>query len=179
MNSKSILTTALLLFACITQAVQMVPLSIQQLTDRANLILHGRVAAATVQRDPQGRIYTRIELNVTEVWKGDSALKSFVIVQAGGVLGDEAVTVDGQEKFAIGEEVVLFLVLNARGEGVVVGLAQGKFKVTTDARGEKSAHNRFHGSPPTIAPNVRGPTGDVRKPLPLAILKKQVQGGRP
>src|SRR5262245_56526089 len=121
MKTKSIFLTALLLLLVSPlQALQMRPLSIQQLTDRAQLVLHGSVAKKTVERDPQGRIYTRIEFDVTESWKGRPNRGPFVIVQAGGVLGDEVVMVDGQEDFALGEEVVLFLVLNQRGEGLVI-----------------------------------------------------------
>jgi hypothetical protein len=153
----------------------MLPLSIQQLTDKAQLVLHASVTARSVQRDREGRIYTRIELDVAEVWKGDTTLKSFVAVQSGGVLGEESVTVDGQEDFTIGEEVVLFLVLNQRGEGVVIGLAQGKFKVAKDPNGDKTVHNRFHGLTPGQEKSAAG--NEHRERLPLAALKARVQGG--
>lgn len=145
----------------------MVPLSVEQLTAKAQLVLQGSVSSKTVQRDPQGRIYTRIELQVAETWKGDPKGKTFTLVQSGGVLGEETATFDGREEFSIGEEVVVFLVLNQRGEGVVIGLAQGKFKITTDANGEKTVHNIFHGRAP----------GSAR--LALGELKQRVQGGRP
>ena len=175
----TLFTALLLLLAQAADAVQMLPLSIQQLTDRAQVILHGNVTAKSVQRDPEGRIYTRIELEVVEVWKGDTRLKSFVAVQSGGVLGEEAVTVDGQEEFSIGEEVVLFVVLNHRAEGVVIGLAQGKFKVTKGASGEKEVHNIFHGVAPGQEKRAAGANGERRERLPFAALKSRVQGGRP
>ena len=154
----------------------MFPLSIEQLTAKADLVLHGTVTSKTVQRDPGGRIYTTIQLRVTESWKGQPTANPFAIVQAGGVLGEEIATVDGQEEFLIGEEVVVFLVVNQRGQGVVIGLVQGKFKVATDASGEKVAHNVFHGIASDAEPrsNERGKA----QRLTLRQLKERVRGGR-
>lgn len=156
-------------------AVQMIPLSIEQLTAKAQLVLQGTVKSKTVQRDPEGRIYTRIELQVADSWKGQPKAGTFTLVQSGGVLGEEIVTVDGQEEFSIGEEVVVFLVLNQRGEGVVIGLSQGKFKVRSEAGGEKVVHNLFHGA------GAEAVTAAKAKPqrLGLGELKQRVQGGRP
>lgn len=155
----------------------MFPLSIEQLTAKADLVLHGTVISKTVQRDYAGRIYTTIQLQVAESWKGGPKRNPFAIVQAGGVLGEEVSTVEGQEEFSIGEEVVAFLVANQRGEGVVIGLVQGKFKVATDASGEKIAHNVFHGIAPGTEPrsNEKG----TAQRLTLGQLKQRVQGGRP
>src|SRR5688572_30307866 len=97
-----------LLFAALAHATQMFPLSIEQLSAKADLVLEGSVANRTVQRDAQGRIYTRITLNVRDTWKGQPNGQSFTLVQAGGALGDEIASVDGQEDFSVGEEVVVF-----------------------------------------------------------------------
>ncbi len=150
-------------------------LSIEELTAKAQAVLHGRVESKSVQRDAAGRIYTRIELALTEVWKGSAGGKNFTMVQGGGVLGEEVASVGGQEEFSIGEEVVVFLVLNQRGEGVVIGLVQGKLKVAQEASGEKFVHNVFHGVAPGGAARGNG-NGNVGK-LSLAQLKARVQGG--
>lgn len=166
-----------LLLAFAARAFVMRPLSIQELTATANLVLHGSVTGKTVQRDPEGRIYTRVELQVIEAWKGQPKTNSFVLVQGGGVLGEETVVVDGQEEFSIGEEVVVFLVLNQRQEGVVIGVSQGKFKVHSEARGEKSARNLFHGDAP-VAEQPAMTNARPRK-ITLTDLKRRVQGERP
>jgi hypothetical protein len=153
-------------------AVRMVPLSISQLTAKAQLVLQGTVISKTVQRDAEGRIYTRIELQVADVWKGPLNAKAFTLVQSGGTLGEEIVTVDGQEEFSIGEEVVLFLVLNQRNEGVVIGLSQGKFKVRKEPGGEKVVQNLFHGTAPET-------TKTTFSRLSLTQLKQRVQEARP
>ena len=157
------------------QATQLFPLSIEELTAKAQVVLHANVGSKSVQRDSEGRIYTRIELEVTEAWKGQARGKSFTVVQGGGVLGEEIATVDGQEEFSIGEEVVVFLVLNQRGEGVVIGLSQGKFKVRAgEAGAEKTVHNLFHGSSTTdAASNAKAKATR----LGIGDLKQRVQGG--
>jgi hypothetical protein len=157
------------------RATQMFPISIEKLTSKAHVVLHGTVESKSVQRDPEGRIYTRIELAVTEAWKGEVKTNRFTMVQGGGVLGEEVARVSGQEEFLIGEEVVAFLVLNQRGEGVVIGLTQGKFKVAREASGEGFVHNVFHGVAPgrESRGNEKGNAGK----LSLGQLKARVQGG--
>jgi hypothetical protein len=155
------------------------PLSIEQLSARAALVLHGTVTGKTVQRDAEGRIYTKVDLEVNEAWKGSSQGKHFTLVHAGGVLGEEWSTATGQEEYEVGEEVVAFLVLNHRGEGVTVGLAQGKFHVSADSlSGEKRAHSLFHGHASESKADLDA-GGLKRSALPLAELKRKVQETQP
>jgi hypothetical protein len=122
-----------------------------------------------VQREPDGQIITRVELAVIETLKGQPAPAKYFIIQTGGILGDEITSVSGQEQYDIGEEVVAFLVLNARGEGVTLGLSQGKFHIFDDPQTkEKLARNVFHG---------RGAEKNAIKRLTLAELKTRVKGG--
>jgi hypothetical protein len=153
------------------------PLAIEDLAQASRLILRGSVLSKTCLRDPQGRIYTRVELGVVEVWKGSLVTNRFMIVHGGGSLGGKRAVVPGQVEYNLGEEVVVFLVLNQRGEGVTRGLAQGKFRVWKDGdSGEWLAENPFHGRPPSgvdvPAPlQVAGSSG-----LKLVELKRRVQG---
>jgi hypothetical protein len=175
-----LLLGSLLLSGPLLRAEQMWPLSIEQLAAKADLVLQGKVLSKTARRDPQGRIYTAVRLQVDEVWKGSLATNRFTLVHGGGALGDEIATVSGEADYEVGEEVVSFLVLNQRGEGVSVGLSQGKFQIWRDPpNGEKLTHNRFHGLPPAAAgPPAKGVTTS-RGPnrLTVADLKQRVQGG--
>lgn len=149
-------------------AVLVRPLPIEELNQRSESVVHATVTAKSVQRDAQGRIYTKVTLQVQESWKGKRPPENFSLVHSGGVLGDKIATVSGQPEYEIGEEVVLFLVLNQRGEGVTLGLAQGKFKVQEEPHTrEKHVGNPFHGEQP----------GKPGKRLPLAELKARVKGG--
>jgi len=170
----------LLLLSPTLRADQMVPLSIAQLAAKAQLIVQGTVLSTTVQRDAEGRIYTAVQLQVEEVWTGRLATNQFTIVHGGGVLGDQVALVSGEAKYEVGEEVVAFLVLNQRREGVSVGLSQGKFHVWKDpVQGQKLAHNRFHGLRPTVAnPPANGASAaPILSRLTLADLKRRAQGG--
>lgn len=122
------------------------PLSIEELTARAEWIVLGTVQSKTCQRDAAGRIYTAVELRIDEVWKGAdlAAGQTVRLVHSGGTLGEERVAVSGQVAYEVNEEVVVFLRRNARGEGVTIGLAQGKFHVAPDAAtGAKLARRAF------------------------------------
>jgi hypothetical protein len=137
---------ALLLLAPLAlRAVDFQPLSIEALSARADWVVQGKVLSKTCLRDPAGRIYTRVELDVLDVWKGTTPSRPLRIVHGGGVLGDEQARVSGQVDYGLGEEVVAFLVRNTRGEGVTVGLMQGKFHVWAEG-GIQFAASPFHGT---------------------------------
>jgi hypothetical protein len=113
---------------------------IAELIAKSDVVIHGTVTSTTTQRDAQGEIVTYVTLAIAEVWKGNINTNTFRIVHSGGVLGEEVQMCSAQVEYRIGEEVVAMLVLNQRGEGVTLGLVQGKFEVETDAKtGEKTA----------------------------------------
>jgi hypothetical protein len=154
-------------------AAQLTPLSVEDLSRRADLILQGTVTSKTCLRDPDGRIVTHVQLTVSNVWKGTLATNSFTIVHSGGTIGDIESEVTGQVEYSVGEEVVAFLVLNKRGEGVTIGLAQGKFLVWKDkTTGEKFVHNIFHGDTEEAAAR----SGNKAAKLALKELQQRAQG---
>ena len=146
MNVRKIcLFFSLLLLSGHAPATQFKPLSIRDIVEHSDLIVQGTVRAKTCQRDATGRIYTRVELDLTEVWKG-APTNHCVIALGTATLGEENVVISGEATYEIGEEVVACLVVNARGEGVTLSLAHGKFHVERDAQtGQKHARNLFHG----------------------------------
>lgn len=179
--SRFLIIIALCLIPLLSRAVIMVPLAVEDLTQRADLVLHGTVASKACLKDSAGRIYTRIEFKVTEVWKGNLATNTFTIVHGGGTVGEERTEVDGEATYEIGEELVTFVRLNQRGEGVSIGLAQGKFNVWKDAAtGEPFTHNLFHGKPKDIETperaKLRRAVGNPAQ-LGLATLRSRVNGG--
>ncbi len=162
-------------------AVQVVPLSIEELTTRSALIVRATVASKSCLRDDRGRIYTEIELQVSEVWKGAHAGSKLTVVQSGGTLGDQRVVVSGEVNYVPGEAVVAFLVLNPKGQAVTLALMQGKFELLKDvATGATLARNPFHGN--EAASPVAGGGGSVTKSavaakpaLTVEELKRRVQ----
>jgi hypothetical protein len=177
---RLLLCCALIFSAAAARADQMIPLPIAELTSEADIVLQGKVLSTTVKRDPEGRIYTSVDLLVEDVWKGHVTANHFTLVRGGGVLGLEVSEVSGEVDYEVGEELVSFMVLNQRGEGVSIGLSQGKFFVTHDAAsGEKLVHNRFHGLHPSEPnPPVGGSAAPrIQNRLTLEGLKQQVVGG--
>jgi hypothetical protein len=132
------------------------PLTIAELSKESNLIVRGEVISKTCERDAQGRIYTQIELDVREVWKGTLKTNKLTIVQGGGVLGEESVVVSGQVQYDMGEEVVVFIVYNGAHEAVTLGMTQGKFHLERPKNSSQVyVHNPFHGQP---IPTGRNPS---------------------
>src|SRR5919109_303019 len=63
----------LFLLASRGHALRIEPLSLDRLADQAALVVRGTVLSKSCQRDPAGRIYTKVQLDVVEVWKGSPA----------------------------------------------------------------------------------------------------------
>jgi hypothetical protein len=134
-------------------AEQLLPLGIDELARHADAVIHGTVIETACQRDPAGRIYTAVRLYVVDVWKGRVTASPIRLVHSGGVLGERRSAGSFQPVFRVGEEVVVFVSWNRRGEAVCVGLAQGKFQVWQDSvTHEPVAANLFHGRVPESAP---------------------------
>ena len=181
MKRESLLLFLSCVLAPSLRAIQFTPLSIEQLTRESALVVQATVLSKSCQRDPAGRIFTKVELEVTEIWKGSLPTNRFTVVHGGGILGDRKATVSGQVEYGISEEVVAFLVFNQRGEGVTLGLAQGKFHVGKEAgTGERLVHNLFHGESGSRGQGVSAPDRlPTQRRLTLAELKRRVRGEPP
>ena len=157
-------------------AGNLIPLTIEHLVQHSELIVYGTVLNTSCQQDRAGRIYTRVELNVAEVWKGAARKQTVPIVYGGGTFGGKRVTVSDQVDFQPGEEVVAFLVINEGGEAVSLGMSQGKFHIWTDGvTKQKYARNPFHGGDRTPG-GVFTQSSTTRPLLTLTGLKQRVTG---
>ncbi len=154
------------------KATQMIPLSIEQLSDKAEVIVRGVVTSKLTKRIGEKGIYTQVELKVEDSWKGATGKPHITIAQAGGVLGETIQNIPGQAVFKVGEEVVIFGVWNQRQEAVVLGLSQGKFNVapTTDGKA-KHCYSIFHGRPESTTSAKRA---HWKPPLLISNLKTKV-----
>ena len=178
------LLLALCLIPAELSAILMRPLPIAELSQKADLVVLGTVQSKSSHRDAEGRIYTKIELQVSETWKGTRSDASLTIYQGGGTVGNERVEVSGEAEYGIGEEVVAFLVLNPRGQPITLALAQGKFHVWKDKQtSEKFAHNVFHGSPESARAAAKLAPGATaqkeRERLKLNDLGQKIKGVKP
>ena len=158
-----------------TTAGPMIPISIDQLSSGSQLIVRGTVAGKSVQKDDEGRIYTRVDLSVKDVWKGTHSDDNLTIVHSGGILGNQWASAEGEVSYSLGEEVVVFLLINSRGEGVTRGMSQGKFHVHDEtASGTQYVQGLFHGGPPPKPGSNKGYRFPTQLPLTVDLLKRQV-----
>ena len=128
------------------QAATQLPLTIETLAGKAEAVVHGKVKGMTCKRDATGRIFTEVQLKLTETLKGKPNGEVFRLVHGGGILGGKRSRSVADPKFKIGEEVVVFVVFNSRGEAIPVGMNQGRFEVFRPvASGEAMVRNPFHG----------------------------------
>ncbi len=156
----------------------LIPLSVLELTNSSNVILHGKVISKKMARDEDGRVYTTVRMQVEDLWKGKITGEFFEIEHGGGILGNRKVSSPYQVRYNIHDEVVVFCRLNSRGKGVTIGLIQGKFEVMGTESSGHYVRNRFHGGPPPSAkPDRTRHRMPHQIPLPMASLKAQVQGG--
>ena len=158
---------------------QFVAMSIEDMTRKAEAVVHAKVLKKTSLIDSNGRLYTRVELRVLEAWKGEVETQPLVVVHGGGTVGQRTALVSGQVDYQVGEEVVAFLVFNTQGQGVTLGLAQGKFHVWQETGSStKLARNPFHGN--TEAPSQAAEQRPEAKPerLTLGSLEQQVKSAK-
>ena len=148
-------------------------LSIDQLAAKSDCVIHGVVIGKSVQKDAEGRIYTQVRLHVQDVWKGEVKSNPFVVVHGGGILGKRRDGVSGGVRYKLGEEVVVFSAINSRGQGVTLGMRQGKFRIwREESTKQRYAQSLYHGGKPAKA--SAGYRFPARLPLTLENLKRQV-----
>jgi hypothetical protein len=105
-----------------------------QLGTRATTVVRGTVAdVRSFWNAAHTKIFTEIELDVAEAYKG-SARGRVRMLQLGGEVDGVRVTVHGTLQWVSGEEVLVFLEPYRDGAFHVTGFSQGKFRVERDER---------------------------------------------
>jgi hypothetical protein len=114
-------------------------------------VVMGTVTAVTpAWADPDGdgisQIWTTVEVRVDQVLKGDLRVgDTFSFRQQGGRIGDIEFQIYGMPKFVQGDQELLFLDSHLMDSAYspLTGLAQGRWKVTTDQNGVRTAKRNF------------------------------------
>jgi hypothetical protein len=119
------------------------PAVVATLTAASDLVLVAHVSSTDshwgAAGPAGGQIFTTVQLQPTEVWKGEAAPGPVSVILPGGSVGDLAQSVSGVASFGRGEQVVVFLAQRAPGSGTrparfeVVRWALGKFDVVASA----------------------------------------------
>ena len=109
-------------------------LTLEQLVDRSERIVHGRCMRTWSAWDADRHaIWTHCEIAVADPLKGSPA-RTIVVSEPGGVVGGMEMMIDGVPRLRANEEVVLFLYRTPIGYWRARGLGQGKYDVSRDQR---------------------------------------------
>ncbi|MFO0748718.1 MAG: hypothetical protein U1F43_24105 [Myxococcota bacterium] len=115
----------------LARATTVLKVDVPEMTRTSEWVVRARVLQVeSVDLRPQGEgLYTDVSLAIDEVYRGTAVPTTYVLRMMGGVGKDGmALTIPGMPRFAVGEEVVLFLEKTAMGH-VPCGLGQGVWRV--------------------------------------------------
>ena len=120
-------------------ATTLIPLSPDEVSERASQVLVATLAGTTVWREPgSGLIRTDLALADVEVLRGDVAPDHLTFT--GGELGELGMRVAGMPAWPIGQRVLLFVEGDGQSEACpVVGWGQGLYAVDPDGHLARSA----------------------------------------
>jgi hypothetical protein len=123
-----------LLMCASATATVVLPIDFRELTTSASVIVHGRVVDVRAEWvDGRRAVETFVTIEADEYLKGGLGERVTFKVP-GGQLGRYRTVFVGAPSFEAGDEVVLFLKSNGPSFPFVIGLTQGVFRVTSDAR---------------------------------------------
>jgi hypothetical protein len=154
-------------------ATTVVKLNLEQLVQRADVIIQGQVQSVSSQWDEKRRlVFTSISIRVDETLKGErlSRGQSVLIRQVGGNVGAIQMSVAGLPRFTMGARALVFLKRQDATTFQVVGMNQGLYEIK-----EEFAVSRV-----TDVDLVDSKTGEITKPLagvqaPLEQLKTRIR----
>ena len=133
---KHLVAIGILLMALVATATTVKPMTVEELTSAATIIVEGKVTDSWSTWNAQHTlIYTFTHVRVTKTLKGKPEA-TITVKQLGGSSGGYTQKVAGVDPMHAGENSVLFLRPSAARDGtmVVVGLMQGNFRIARDTR---------------------------------------------
>lgn len=169
----------LLLFCSVSllRATSIIPMSVEELTTAADVVVEAKALDSWSQWNPQHTIiFTHTRFQVLKTLKGTPP-QQIVVKQPGGEAGGYGQRVAGVRQFLTGESTALFLRPSAVGDGtyVVVGLVQGNFRMYQSRSGEMAVTNGVHGVSQLEGRSMRVYTGSA---MTLQRLESRVQGAK-
>jgi hypothetical protein len=151
-------------------ATTVAKLSLEQLVQKADLIVQGQVESVYTQWDEDRRlVFTYVAIRVDEPLKGESR-RPVLIRQVGGTVGTIQMSVAGVPQFRSGEMTLVFLKRQDDSTFQVVGMNQGLYKIIDDV----AVSNVFG------VDLFDSKTGEISKPVaggraPLEQLKSKIR----
>jgi hypothetical protein len=130
-----------LLISLTAGATSVPSLTFEELTDRSELILAGRITRSWSDWDGGHQfIWTHYELIVSTVQKGAPG-STAIVSEPGGVVADRGMAVAGSVAYRPGDQVAVFLERMPNGYLRTAGWGQGKYTVDKTGR----LHADIHG----------------------------------
>lgn len=145
-------------------------LDMEQLVQRADVIVQGHVQSVYSQWDEARRlVFTYISIRVDEPLKGERR-QLVLIRQVGGTVGTIQMSIAGVPQFKSGEMAIIFLKRQGDSTFQVVGMNQGLYEIIDDF----AVSNVFG------VDLIDSKTGEITNPLiggraPLEQLKTQIR----
>lgn len=162
---------AALLGLATVSAATLEKLSMDEMSRKSTTIVRARITSCA--GEAQGSlILTRCKLQVSEYWKGTLADPSFVL--PGGQYQGMVQTFTGTPTMVEGQEYVLFLWTGKSGKAQVIGLSQGSFSLTPDAKGGEVRVRRSASTELMLDKNGI-PVADTPMDLSISELKTRVK----
>ena len=153
----------------------MVPrMSLEQLTDQSQIIVHGQIVRSWSAWDEGHQfIWTHHELTVIDPLKGP-AKPTITFSEPGGSVDGVSMNIAGTPRFAPGEEAVLFLYQTPIGYLRTTGWGQGKYNIS-----ERRVHTNLRAvelvSPTGAAPRSAETSLEILDGMSLADFKTTVR----
>ncbi len=119
------------------------PFTALELTDQADVILHGKVASMRAAwSEGKKKISTYVTVSVEEYLKGRLPEKSFTVTHPGGEVDGVGELYTHMPRFKAEEEVIVFAKKDAKGNYRVFGGDQGKVSVMSEKETGKKMVSR-------------------------------------
>jgi len=128
---RSALLALILATSTLLLGTSLQPKSLEELVREADLIIRGTVQAVRPGPKGKGDPTTIVSVSVQQQWKGGQIATLRLVLPRGterGITRD----VPGLPTFRTGEDVILFVVRESRGQYQILGGKQGKFSIHTD-----------------------------------------------
>ena len=127
----TVLATLALLTGAAAQATMLLPVSLEEITERADLVVRGTVLSAEGRADERfGMVFTHVTVKVDEALQGSFPDGTVEVVVPGGIDGQRWSQVDGAPELGDrNQDVVLFLYGERGGRMSNVVFWQGLYHV--------------------------------------------------
>jgi hypothetical protein len=164
---------SILLIGCrLVCAATLEQLSLDEMVQKSSAIVWAKAAQSRSIRDG-GLIYTLVEVEVLDQWKGERVSRREIALP-GGQIGGFRQQFDGVPALAPDREFVAFLWTGPSGRTQLLGLSQGLFDVIRDASGRILIHRE-----PTadlmFTPGSAAPAPPAAIDMPLETLLARIR----